>query len=496
MRRGSGVLLHITCLPSPFGAGDIGTWAYKFADFLAEAKQRYWQVLPLNPTDMAYGNCPYTSTSAFAGNTLLVSPELMVCGGLLMQGEVERLASFPRDRCDYATVISQKENLFNLAYGRFRKERNTHYERFCVENVHWLGDFALFVTLKKHFHGKMLSAWPEEIRDRRPESLQQARNALREEIEREKFLQYLFFKQWSRLKNYCNQKGILLIGDLPIYVSHDSVEVWQHPEMFMLDGEKKPLAVAGVPPDYFSLTGQLWGNPLYRWDRLKETGYKWWMQRVSHNLNLFDMLRIDHFRGFVAHWEVPAGARTAVKGKWVRVDADDFFERLCNCFPSTSFIAEDLGVITPDVRKVMHHFGFPGMRVLLFAFGEETAHHPYAPHNYQRECVVYTGTHDNNTVKGWFENEATPEEKERVFRYLGREVRGDSISWEFIRLIMMSVADIAIVPMQDILGLGEEARMNRPGTLEGNWQWRALPEHLSPLLVHKLLEVTETYGRA
>ena len=496
-RRGSGILLHIISLPSVYGIGDLGPEAYRFADFLAETKQSFWQILPLNPTDPAHGNSPYHSISAFASNPLLISPELMVRDGLLTTSDVETVPDYPARRVDYPAVIAFKERLFHLAYERFTNERGTHeYERFCSENSPWLDDFALFVALKTHFQGKLWAEWPQEVRGRQPEALEVLKNQLYDRVEMQKFLQYVFFQQWNSLRSYCNQRGIQIFGDIPIYVEHDGVDVWTNPELFKLDNGKKPQVVAGVPPDYFSETGQRWGNPIYRWDVLKDTGYAWWIRRLQHNIKLFDLIRIDHFRGFVGYWEVPAGEANAINGRWVEAPAEDFLNALLRRFPQLPIIAEDLGVITPDVREVMHRFELPGMKVLLFAFGEDLPTNPYIPHNLPRNCVLYTGTHDNNTTRGWFEREATPEIKERLFRYLGREVPAEHIHWELIRLAMMSVANMVIVPMQDILGLGEEARMNRPATSQGNWQWQLLPEQLTPLLAERLLEMTELYGRA
>ena len=497
-KRGSGVLLHITSLPSPFGMGDLGPGAFRFADFLAQTGQKFWQVLPLNPTDPAFGNSPYSSNSAFAGNTLLISPELLLEEGLIRADDIQSLSSFPKGKVDYRQAILWKEGLFSRAYERMRanhKDRSG-YEQFCSENTFWLEDFSLFVVIKRHSEGRAWGEWETEMRDRNPDRLRAAREQFRDGLEKEKFLQYLFFKQWHSLKSYANQKGIQLIGDIPIYVSYDSAGVWANPQLFKLGEDKRPTFVGGVPPDYFSQTGQLWGNPVYRWDVLKETGYQWWIQRVAHNLALFDMIRIDHFRGFVAFWEVPSGEQTAANGRWVEAPAEDFCAALVRNFPALRLVAEDLGVITSDVKEIMKHFGFPGMRVLLFAFGQDLPAHPYLPHNYVPHCVVYTGTHDTNTVKGWFDNEVGSQEKRRLFRYLGREVTAEKIHWELVRLAMMSIADTVILPMQDVLGLGEEARMNRPAMHRGNWEWRLLPDEISPSLGSRLLEVTETYGRA
>jgi 4-alpha-glucanotransferase len=494
MKRGSGILLHITSLPSPYGIGDMGPWAYKFADSLSETKQSFWQILPLTPTTHTGGNSPYHGLSAFAGNKLLISPDLMIDDGLLTKEDVKPIPSFQKNRVDYKQVTSYKERLFKIAYERFKESRKNEYEKFISENSSWLEDFALFVALKAHL-GKVWSEWPQEIRDRHPEASQTWKTQLHDKIEMEKFLQYVFFKQWSLIKRYCNQKGIQIIGDVPIYVDFDSADVWVNPEIFKLDEEKRPSFVGGVPPDYFSSTGQLWGHPVYRWDALKGSGYAWWIRRFEHNLKLFDFVRIDHFRGLVAYWEVQATEKTASRGRWVEAPAEDFFCTLCKRFPHLPIIAEDLGTITPDVRELMNRFEFPGMRVLLFAFGESISTNPYAPHNHVKNCFVYTGTHDTNTVKGWFEKEATQEDKKRLFRYIGHRVSVQDINWEFIRLAMMSVADITIVPLQDILDLGEEARMNRPATTGGNWEWRLLPEQLTPQLLRRFLEMTKIYGR-
>lgn len=496
-RRGSGILLHITSLPSPYGIGDMGPWAYRFVDFLSEAKQGFWQILPLNPTEPAYGNSPYHSISAFSANPLLISPDLVVQDGLLSKEDLEPLLHCPKGRVDYTAVITYKERLFLRAYERFKTKKNQYeYERFCSENSYWLEDFAFFVALRTHFQRQVWCEWPADIRDKQPKALQSLKKELHDSMEMEKFLQYLFSQQWTSLKRYCNQKGIRIIGDIPIYVDYDSSDVWTNPQIFKLDNEKRPYAVAGVPPDYFSESGQLWGNPVYQWDVLKERGYDWWVQRMRHTFNLFDIVRVDHFRGLVACWEVASDEKTAINGRWVEVPGEDFFNALLRRFSYLPIIAEDLGIITPDVREIMRHFELPGMKVLLFAFGEDHPMHPYLPHTYERNSVVYTGTHDNNTIRGWFESETKPEDKERLFRYIGQKVPAHDIHWELIRLAMMSVANLAIIPMQDLLGLGKEARMNRPATMEGNWQWQLLPEQLTPPLAERLLKMTETYGRA
>ncbi|HSE83249.1 MAG TPA: 4-alpha-glucanotransferase [Thermodesulfobacteriota bacterium] len=497
-RRGNGILLHITSLPSRYGIGDLGPGAYKFADFLSETGQSFWQILPLNPTDIGRANSPYSSPSAFAGNPLLISPELLAEDGFLPKSDVKG-SCFRDNRVDYKAVTKYKWRLFSTVYKNFKEngERNFEFEKFCDDNSHWLDDYALYIALKERFNGAEWGRWPSDIKNRKEKKLQDLKEENMDRVRMEKFLQYLFFKQWFSLKDYCKTKRIQIIGDIPIYVSYDSSDVWKDPEVFKLDKEKNPAFVSGVPPDYFSETGQLWGTPVFNWDFLKKTQYSWWVRRMEHNLKLFDIIRLDHFRGLVAYWEVPAGEKTAINGKWVEVPTEDFFNTLLKHFPYLPLIAEDLGVITPDVREIIGKFGFPGMRLLVFGFaGGDWAVDSYLPHNHVRNCVVYTGTHDNDTVKGWFKKEVTPEDRERLTKYIGRRAQANDIHLELIRLAMMSVANISIFPMQDILGLGEEARMNLPGTTNGNWEWRLLPNQITPSLKKTLLEMTGLYGRA
>ncbi len=496
-RRVSGILLPITSLPSRYGIGDFGAEAYRWADFVAATKQSIWQILPLNPTDTAFGNSPYQSMSAFAGNPLLISPDLLVKDGWLKKADLETVPPFSDERVDYGAVAAFKNGLFELAFSRFQQRGpDGNYEKFCSENSNWLDDYALFRTLHGYFRGKVWTDWPGDFRDRNPRTLGAWKDEFADRIQFEKFLQYLFFKQWTSLKCYCNELGIQIFGDVPIYVIHNSADVWGNPDLFKLDEQKRPYAVAGVPPDYFSETGQLWGNPLYRWEILEKNRYDWWIRRMKHNSRLFDILRIDHFRGLIAYWEVPAAERNAVHGHWVKAPAEDFFHELSRRLPSLLLVAEDLGLITPDVREIMRRFDFPGMKILLFAFDGNLAENPYIPYNLARNCIVYTGTHDNNTARGWFENEASQETKEKLRRYLGREVSPDDFSWELIRLALLSVADTAILPLQDILGLGAGGRMNRPSTTEGNWQWRLLPGQLTPAIAEELRDMTELSGRA
>jgi len=495
--RGSGILLHITSLPSSYGIGDLGPAAYQFADFLTQAKQCFWQILPLNPTYTAQGNSPYSSHSAFAGNPLLISPDLLVRNGYLKSSDLPRISSWPAGHVDYEAVSPYKKRLLAGVYEKCKRRlANDHeFSHFCHENAPWLDEFALFVALKEHFNEVDWGNWPKDLRDRNRKALAAAQKKFQHKILQEKFIQYLFYQQWFALKNYCKSGNLQFIGDLPIYVSYDSADVWSNPEFFKLDGEKKPLGVAGVPPDYFSALGQLWGNPVYRWEALQETQYAWWAKRLEHNLKLFDIIRLDHFRGFVAYWEIPAGEETAVNGQWRQAPAADFFKILFRHFPSLNIIAEDLGNITPDVRELIRLFRLPGMRILIFAFEEQPATSTHAPHNYSEHCVVYTGTHDNNTIKGWFKTEAGKASRKKLYDYLGHEANAKTIHLELIRLAMSSVAKMVIIPMQDILGLDGKARMNFPGTANGNWVWRLRAGQLTPALTKRLAAMTQIYGR-
>jgi 4-alpha-glucanotransferase len=495
--RSSGILLHPTCLPTAFGIGDLGPAAYRFVDFLAASGQSLWQILPLTPTDPKHNNSPYHSTSALAGNPLLISPELLVKEGLLAESDLADGPDQPGNCIDFEAVGAYKQQLFDIACDRFQQKTGakTSFERFCARQDFWLDEYALFAALKDHFAGRPWIEWPLEIRQRHRDELQAMRQELQHAVHREKFLQYIFFRQWMRLKDYCRQKEIKIFGDIPIYVHYGSVDVWCHPGLFKLDENLKPYVVSGVPPDYFSQTGQLWGHPLYRWDALQSSGYHWWIQRLQHNLQLCDLVRIDHFRGLVAYWEVPAQEKTAVNGQWVTAPVDDFFHHLIRKFACLPIIAEDLGTISADVRETMQRYRLPGMRLLLFAFGEDFPNGAFLPHNHVKNCLVYTGTHDNNTVRGWFEAEATPESLANLMDYLGGKVPADRLHWELIRLAMMSVADTAIIPMQDLLGLGEEARMNNPAKLEGNWNWRLTENPVTSELTSRLREMTRIYGR-
>lgn len=490
--------MHITSLHSPFGVGDMGPGAYEFADFLNDTGQSYWQVLPLTPTNSFSGHSPYSGASAFAGNTLLISPELILSDGLVSKQDIDHLPEFPAGRCDYKRAAELKEKLFDKAYENFSSSGRlkSEYEGFVHQNSYWLDDYSLFIVLKEMHGGVVWNKWNEEYIERDERAIAKVREKKAERIERIKFLQFLFFRQWRKLKEYCKGRGIRIIGDIPIYVNYDSVDVWSRPEIFKLDKDKRPIFVAGVPPDYFSSTGQLWGNPVYNWDVLEANDFSWWLERMRHNLSLFDIVRIDHFRGLVGYWEVPAREQTAVNGKWVAAPCDSFFSRLKMEFREMPIIAEDLGVITEDVRDAMRKFLIPGMRVLLFAFDDDDPTHPYLPHNYVPDCVVYTGTHDNNTARGWFENEASTTARKRLFDYLGRRVQARDVARELSRLLMMSAANTVILPMQDVLGLGEGARMNRPATSSGNWLWRLRRRDITKKSREWLSDVTYIYGRS
>jgi len=498
MRRASGILLHITSLPSPCGIGDLGPWAYRFADFLVKNRQHFWQILPLTPSSLARRMSPYSGLSAFAGNKLLISPELLYQQGLLTKIDLDSARGLPAGQVDYPRVVLCKEKLLKKAFEQFKTSKRDagEYEHFVTENAHWLDDFALFSALRYRFKGKSWNTWPTPARLRRVKQLASLRHQVSPEVELELFCQFVFFQQWRALKRYCNENAVQVIGDMPIYVDYDSVDVWAHPEIFKLNRKREPTHVAGTPPDKFTKDGQHWGNPVYHWDVLKETGYDWWVQRFRHNLQLFNMVRLDHFRGFFAFWEIPQSTKIAAPGRWTAAPGEHFFQTLLSFFPLLPVIAEDLGFITPDVREAVSRLGFPGMCVLQFAFDDKLPGNPFAPHNHTKNSVVFTGTHDNNTFRGWFQQEATAESKKRFYDYVGRKVPLSQIHWEGIRLAMMSVANLVIIPMQDVLGLDQAARMNKPGTTKGNWQWRLLPAQLASSRSRNLLEMTRLFGRA
>ncbi len=496
-RRGSGVLLHVTSLPSRFGIGDFGPAARRFADFLRKSSQSYWQILPLTPTSPFIGNSPYSSDSAFALNPALASPELMAEEGWLEPAELEAYVAHDPARADYEGAAAFKDGLFRRAFERVKADLATdaHFQDFCRDNAFWLDDYALFKTIKDDLGGREWTAWPEKLRDRDEAALKEEAGNAAEKILRIKFVQYVLAKQWQELRQYLSETNLLVIGDLPIYVTQDSADVWANPHLFKLGPDKNPLFIAGVPPDYFSETGQRWGNPVYAWDEHEKTGFAWWVRRLDRNLKLYDFIRLDHFRGFEAYWEIPASEETAVNGEWIKAPGRAFFDVMLKRFANMPIIAEDLGVITAEVRELKETFGFPGMKILQFAFSPGIGENRDAPHNYTRDCVAYTGTHDNNTTLGWARDEIG-EEGRRIFReYAGRSVSPESVAWDLIRMVMGSVANTAVIPMQDLLSLGEKARMNMPSVAKGNWSWRVVEEQLTVELADKLRTLTDLYGR-
>ena len=493
--RASGVLLHITSLPSPYGIGDMGPAATAWVDRLHEAGQSWWQALPLGPT--GYGDSPYQPLSSFASNGLLISPELLVKDGLLHADACER-PSFPKDFVDYGAVIQFKQRLLDSTWSNFiagkRQDLVTAYEMFCHRQAHWLEDYALFRALKQKFRGISYLDWPAELVGRIPTAIAQARQELSQLMDKVRFAQFLIFEQARRLKDYAHSRGVGLIGDLPFFVSPDSSDVWSHPELFLLDKEYRPRFVAGVPPDYFSEDGQLWGNPIYDWDALRQTGFRFYIDRLRALLAHVDVIRLDHFRAFAAAWHIPAEAKTARTGCWIRGPGVEFFRAVQKEVGFLPFIAEDLGVITPDVCALRDAFCIPGTKVLQFAFDGNPGN-PHLPKNYSTNTVVYTGTHDNNTTRGWFE--ALPDaERRHVWSYLNR-AEGDSneITGELLRSAWSSVAALAIAPLQDLLNLGAEARMNLPGSTEAHWRWRCTEEMLHGPIFRRLRDLTATSNR-
>jgi 4-alpha-glucanotransferase len=494
--RSSGILLHPTSLPGRYGIGDLGTAAYQFVDFLVEAGQSLWQILPLGPT--GYGNSPYQSPSAFAGNPLLISLDALVEEGLLEEDEVSSLPGhfLIEDRVHYEAVSHFKLPLLKRASERFStqasNDQRSAFDTFCEANANWLDDYALFMSLKDAFNDTSWNTWEQDIALRKTEAVKQWQEKLADDVFMHKFWQHVFFQQWFKLKAYTNERGVQIIGDIPIYVSYDSAEVWSNPNLYKLDKEGNPTVVAGVPPDYFSATGQRWGNPIYQWDKMAKKGFNWWIDRLKQTFTQVDIVRIDHFRGLESYWEVPADEETAKNGKWVEGPGAAFFNKLKRVFgEDLPIIAEDLGLITEAVTELRDKFELAGMKVLHFAFGDDVSN-PYLPHNYESNYVVYTGTHDNDTSVGWFWS-LEPEQREPVQRYLGRD--GSDIAWDLIRLAQMSVADVSIFPIQDVLRLGSEGRMNLPGTSIGNWEWRLRSKMLSPGLAEGLRAMTQTYGR-
>jgi 4-alpha-glucanotransferase len=496
-KRHSGILLHITSSPSKYGIGDMGPFAYAFVDFAAASEQKFWQILPINPTDGINGYSPYSCSSAFAGNALMISPEMMVIEGFLRPTDVRISMPFSVDRVDYARVAGFKEKIFNTAFRRFQKMPDKEdFNQFVHAQHYWLEDFALFTVIKSAQGGRGWNEWPMALKSRQPQALKEFSSRNEMALERVKFIQYLFARQWHKLKGYVNSKNMAIIGDIPIYVNYDSVDVWKHPSFFKIDGKGQMQFISGVPPDYFSRTGQRWGNPVYNWPHLKKVKYSWWVNRIEHDLKIFDHLRIDHFRGFAGFWQIPAHEKLAVFGRWVKGPGAAFFKVLTRQFKSLPIIAEDLGEITPDVIKLMKKFGFPGMRVLLFAFDGEIGSNPHVPANYPAHCVAYAGTHDNNTIQGWYHHEAKPNEKANIARVLRSKFTPRNLHWSMIEVLMRSRAEIVIVSMSDFLGLEEEGRMNTPATKVNNWQWRLKANALSSRLRRKIAHITKKTDRS
>ena len=500
--RTCGILLHITSLPSQFGIGDLGPEAYSFADFMVQSGLTYWQILPLSPVEGSSGYSPYSGLSAFAGNPMLISPILLMDEGYIEQKDLKTKTNFPKDRVEFESAIAFKKTVLNKAFESFEQHPTDRqvemFKKFCEENKVWLNDFAEYMALKNHFDLQAWFQWPSELRDREKGSLKEMRKKLKRDIQKEKFLQFVFFQQWETLKLYCNDRGIRFFGDIPIYVGYDSADVWANPEIFRLNEDKSLQTVAGVPPDYFSESGQLWGMPIFDWKALKEDKYDWWMKRMSQNFNLFDLVRLDHFRAFSAYWEVPAGETTAINGRWVEGPGEHFFKKLSKKYPDMPIVAEDLGDIDQPVYDLMDNFDLPGMKVLLFAIGYGMPQNAYIPHHHIKNSVVYTGTHDNNTCRGWFVN-TSQEDKDRLAAYLNRNVNEKSVAANMIRMAMGSVSNLCVIPAQDFLGLGQEAMMNKPSTPHGNWVWRMQPNKANEKLarhIHDLLNLYDRYRPA
>jgi 4-alpha-glucanotransferase len=496
-KRGSGILLHITSLPSDFGIGDLGKESKQFADFLYSAGQKYWQILPLNPIEEAQGFSPYSSTSSMAGNTLLISLHQLVNDGLLKGEDLSPFYLPLQAKANFKKAENLRNILFKKAWENFNEksseENKIDFESFCVTEKEWLDDFSMYSILKKQFKNKPWFEWPSQYKQKDSSHLSKLASKKADEISYQKWLQYIFHKQWHHLKSYCNKLGIKLFGDLPFYISYDSADVWSHKKLFKLDDNGNMLAMAGVPPDAFSEDGQLWGMPIFDWKKMKEEDYKWWINRLKKNIELFDLVRLDHFRAFSAYWEVAAGETTAKNGKWKQGPGKDFFNVIKKELGTLPFIAEDLGDIDDAVYDLRDSFNFPGMKVLQFAFGDDMPSSSHIPHNYEKNYVVYTGTHDNNTTKGWYrENESN---RKNLEKYLNKKISEKDAHIELAKLAFASVANIAILPLQDVIALNETARMNMPSTPSGNWKWRLLPGQVNEKTQHLLLHLTETYYR-
>lgn len=492
--RASGVLLHLTSLPGPFGIGDIGPCAYAFIDFLKENGQQLWQVLPLGPP--VENNSPYEICSIFAGNPLLISPELLYTRGLLRKNDLADIPDMPVQQVDFNLAASIKFRILKCAWKHFQHPDipKDDFASFCCQEMNWLDDYALFTALKSAYGGSLWNIWDKDIAFRRPQILKQWNEKLKAEINFHKFIQFLFYEQWFQLKNHASQANVRIVGDMPFYMAFNSTEVWTNPDCFNLNPETgEPIFIAGAPPDQFNVDGQLWNVPTYNWKRLEQGKFKWWLDRFKHLTRLVDIIRVDHFRGFQAFWQVRQGKKTAVNGNWVSAPGKAFFDVLKKALWELPVWVEDLGIIGPEVEHLRNRFNLPGMKILQFAFDAREADNPYLPFNYPRNCVVYTGTHDNDTTVGWFEK-ISAAEKRRVFDYMG-EPGEEGIHWQMIRWAMGSVADSVIIPMQDILGIGSAARMNFPGQEKGQWRWRYEPGALTEDIAERLGNMTRLFGR-
>ena len=493
MNRGSGIIMHIASLPGKYGIGTFGKEAYDFGDFMKKAGQKYWQILPLGPT--SFGDSPYQSFSAFAGNPNFIDLDILRKDGLLKLEDYDSI-NFGKNSedIDYGLIFKEKLKILRKAYDNFNLKKIEDLKEFQEKEAYWLDDYSLYMALKNHFDLKSWQTWDEDIRLRKKEAMSRYEVELKEEISYWKFLQYEFYKQWNALKSYVNDLGIEIIGDMPIYVAEDSADVWGNPEAFLLHKKTlKPLEVAGCPPDIFAATGQLWGNPIYDWNYMEKTDYKWWVDRIRQSLNLYDVLRIDHFKGFESYWAIPYGDETAENGEWVKGPGIKVFNAIKDELGDVNIIAEDLGTLTEETIKLRNDTGFPGMKILTFGFDTDSSN-PFLPHNYEKNFIVYTGTHDNDTVRGWMETTAPKQQVEKAIEYLSL-TKEEGYNWGVIRGVWSSIADISIAQMQDFLNLGNEARINMPSTLGKNWRWRVKEDAFTEELAEKIYKITKIYGR-
>jgi len=496
--RNSGILLHITSLPSPYGIGDIGPEAYRFADMLKSSRTGYWQILPLSPTSHLFDYSPYSGLSAFAGNTMLISPDLLHEEGLLEKEQIERAQVDAQSKVDFDQAVHIKSTLLDEAWKAFEYAcgfNDKTFLSFWKEHALWLDDYATFIAISEKYRDINWLHWPDEYRNKKGKAINRIKKELEGRILKEKFLQFVLFKQWQKLRDYCHANGISIFGDLPFYVSHYSADVWGFPSYFKLGPNKEPVSVSGVPPDYFSEEGQLWNTPVFNWNKLKKHDFDWWTKRIMHNFKFYDLLRLDHFRAFSEFWEVPAGSENAINGKWTKTPGTKFFKKLKSLGVNDQIIAEDLGDIDMGVTNLMEKFGLPGMKVLQFAFDLNEGENEHIPHHHVQNAVVYSGTHDNNTSRGWYARDASASALKILNQYSGKKITEENVHMELVRMCFASVAGLAVIPIQDLLGLGAEAKMNRPGTASGNWRWRLTKDQISAQHIEQLRELNEIYGR-